>query len=270
MKLVIFYSGEFGSRVTGNLVNYSEFCISCGEACTKCRTVAPDLAKDIVGLVEMPDPASLGDFIDDVEPLLPQNIPAADIAMVINVHPDILFGLLPKLKVAGVKGIFGGSDSPRELPLGQRRQLEEKAAELGMEAAFAKPFCALRPDSAKPIIASFLKEARIGDPIIEFSLQKSRERKSAIYAANVIRSAPCGSTWYVAKKMLGLEPDQPDLRERISEAHHAYPCTGSMERDTELGDTVLHIGGYIIREAVENSLGKGKTVDLKDSCAKSS
>jgi hypothetical protein len=34
-----------------------------------------------------------------------------------------------------------------------------------------------------------------------------------------------------------------------------------MERDTELGDTVLHIGGYIIREAVEDALRKGKTID---------
>ncbi|HQN31700.1 MAG TPA: DUF166 family protein, partial [Methanothrix soehngenii] len=114
MKVIIFYSGEFGSRVAGNLVNYSGFCISCGEACTQCRNVAPDLGKDIVGLVEMPDPASLGDFIDDVEPLLPQNIPAADIAIVVNVHPDILYGMLPKLKEAGVKGIIGGSESPRE------------------------------------------------------------------------------------------------------------------------------------------------------------
>ena len=209
----------------------------------------------------MPDPTSLGDFIDDVEPLLPQNIPVADIALVINVHPDILFGLLPKLKEAEVKGIVGGSESPRELPLGQRKQLEEKAAELGMEAAFAKPFCALRPDPSKPVIASFLKEAKIGDPVIEFTLQKSREGKDAILAANVIRSAPCGSTWYVAKRILGLEPDQPDIRERISEAHHAYPCTGSMERDTELGDTVLHKGGYIIRGAVEDAFKTARKMD---------
>jgi hypothetical protein len=79
----------------------------------------------------MPDPASLGDFIDDVDPLLPQNIPAADIALVINVHPDILFGLLPKLKEVGVKGIIGGSESPRELPLGQRKQLGNGAGDGG-------------------------------------------------------------------------------------------------------------------------------------------
>lgn len=261
MKLAIFYNGEFGNRVAENLVNYSDFCISCGEACTKCRNVAPDLARDIVALVEMPDPASLGDFIDDVEPLLPQNMPAADIALVINVHPDILFGLLPKLKEAGVKGIVGGSESPRDLPLGQRTQLEEKAKELGMEAAFAKPFCALVPDPAKPNIYAFLTEAGIGDPLIDVTVQKSREGKDHILAASVLRTAPCGSTWFVAKRLLGLEPDQPDIRERISEAHHAYPCTGSMERDTELGDTVLHKGGYIIRDAVEDAFKRAKRQD---------
>ena len=145
--------------------------------------------------------------------------------------------------------------------MGQRRQVEEKAAELGMEAAFAKPFCALAPDPNKPIIAQFLKEARIGNPVIEFTVQGSREGKDVIMGANVVRSAPCGSTWFVAKKMLGLEPDQPDIRERISEAHHSYPCTGSMERDNELGDTVLHVGGYIIREAVEGGLKKSRRLD---------
>jgi hypothetical protein len=96
---------------------------------------------------------------------------------------------------------------------------------------------------------------------VEFTLQKSREGKNSILAANVIRSAPCGSTWFVTKKMLGLEPEQPDLRERISEAHHSYPCIGSMERDTELGENMLHIGCYNIREAVEDALCKGKIID---------
>ena len=67
-----------------------------------------------------------------------------------------------------------------------------------MEAAFAKPFCALRPDPSKPIIA-VSEEAKIGDPVIEFTLQGSREGKDVIMGANVVRSAPCGSTWFVAR-----------------------------------------------------------------------
>jgi hypothetical protein len=66
----------------------------------------------------------------------------------------------------------------------------------------------------------------------------------------------------VAKRILGLEPEtQPDIRERISEAHHAYPCTGSMEWDTELGDTVLHKGGYIIKGAVEDAFKTARKMD---------
>jgi hypothetical protein len=261
LKLIVFYNGEFGQRVVGNLVNYSGFCISCGEACTQCRNVRPGFADNIVALVEMPEPSSLGDFIEDVDPFLPKEIPSADMAMVINIHPDILFGLLPRLKQAGVKGIIGCSESPKELPLGQRKQLEEKARELGMEAVFAKPFCSLRPDAALPHISAFLEEAGIGEPLIEVAVQKSRAGKDTIVASNVIRTAPCGSTWYVAKRLLGLEPDQPDIRERISESHHAYPCTASMERDTELGDTLLHKGGYVIRDAVEDAFKKARRLD---------
>jgi hypothetical protein len=34
-----------------------------------------------------------------------------------------------------------------------------------------------------------------------------------------------------------------------------------MDRDTELGDTILHKGGYIIREAVEDSFKRAKRMD---------
>jgi hypothetical protein len=34
-----------------------------------------------------------------------------------------------------------------------------------------------------------------------------------------------------------------------------------MERDTELGDTVLHKAGYIIRDAVEDAFKRAKRQD---------
>ena len=191
----------------------------------------------------------------------PQDIPAADIALVINVHPDILFGLLPKLKEAGVKGIVGGSENASRASSGPEKAAGGEGSRAGHGGGLCQAVLRLFADPAKPNISAFLKEAGIGDPLIDVTVQKSREGKEHILAANVRRSAPCGSTWFVAKRLLGLEPDQPDIRERISEAHHAYPCTGSMERDTELGDTVLHKGGYIIRDAVEDAFKKAKRLD---------
>jgi len=265
MKVAVFYNGEFGRTLIGNLINFSGFCISCGDACTLCKSGKYSMAEEIVSVIEMPDPETLDDFIDDVGPYIPADIPEADIAIVVNVHPDIIFGLLPALKDKGYKGIIGGSERPQELPLGLRTQLAEEAKKLGLEAAFAKPFCALRPDPDMPNISAFMEKAHFGEPKIDILTQKSREGRETILAANVVRSAPCGSTWYVAKRMTGLETDQPDLRERISEAHHAYPCTASMDQDPELKDTILHKAGYIIREAVEDAIKRGKRVDWKDS-----
>lgn len=258
LRVVIYYYGEFGERVVGNLLNYAGFCISCGEACTQCRSGKYSGAEDIVAVFEMQDPASLGDFIDDVDPLLPE-VPAADIAMVINIHPDIIFGMLPRMREAGIKGIIGCSESPKDMPLGLRMQLSSKAEELGMEAAFSKPFCAMAPDPEKPNIAAFLNRAMIGEPEIDILLQRGREGRDIIAAANVVRSAPCGSTWFVAKRLIGFEKDDPELNERISEAHHAYPCTASMEMDPEIGDTVLHKAGYIIRDKVEKAIRRAET-----------
>lgn len=265
MKVAVFYNGEFGRTLIGNLINFSGFCISCGDGCTLCKAGKYSLAEDLVSVIEMPDPEGLEDFIDDVSPYIPAEIPEADIAIVVRVHPDMIFGLLSILKEKGYKGIIGGSEMPKDLPLGLRTQLAEEARRMGLEAAFAKPFCALRPDPATPAINAFMQKAHFGEPEIEIVAQESRPGKETILAANVVRSAPCGSTWYVAKRMTGLETDQPDLRERISEAHHAYPCTASMEQDPELKDTILHRAGYIIREAVEDAIKRGKRAEPRDS-----
>jgi hypothetical protein len=259
LKVAVFYSGQFGQTVIGNLINYPGFCISCGDACTQCKAGKYGMAEGLVSIIEMPDPSTLDDFIDDPEPYLPQDIPQADIAIVINVHPDIIFGLLPRLKDLGFKGIIGGSENPKELPLGLRKQIEEAAAKIGLEASFSKPFCGMEPQPDKPNIAAFMEEARFGRPLVEITIQKGR--KDTILSVNVIRSAPCGSTWYVAKRLLGMETDREELRERISEAHHAYPCTASMDQDAELKDTILHRAGYIIREAVEEGLERARRVE---------
>ncbi len=74
--------------------------------------------------------------------------------------------------------------------------------------------------------------------------------------AGVISDAPCGSTWFVAKK-LGWS-DTPEYKETNSGAHHSYPCTATMDKDPQLGDTILHKAGCIIREAVEDGMESEK------------
>jgi thymidylate synthase len=102
------------------------------------------------------------------------------------------------------------------------------------------------------IIDSFV-DLGFGKPVLR--IETCPDGKMFI-GAGVIRDDPCGSTWFVAKK-LGWT-DAPGYKETISGTPHSYPCTGSMDKDPQLGDTILHKAGYIIREVVEDGMDSEK------------
>ena len=251
MDLIVIYSGEFGERVIGNLINYSTFCISCADACTHCKEAKYGFADNIKGFFKLPEPSLLPAFIEDsAGEYLPNEFPDADIAIVSEIHNDLLLELPLILKGAGIKGMIVPQESAAMIA---RPQVEELCDREGIEVAFPKPFCDLhlQPQDDKPLIRRFAEEFGIGRPEVRVDVDK----RGRIAHVEVLRSAPCGSTWFVAKQLEGVEvEDKRELYDRISESHHSYPCTASMERDREIGDTILHRAGYLIREAVEEAL----------------
>lgn len=147
-----------------------------------------------------------------------------------------------------IKAIIVPQESPAPIA---RLQIEAVCAREGIEIAFPKPFCDLQPRNDLPLIKRIVEEFKIGRPEVKVEV----DRRGRIAHVDVLRSAPCGSTWFVAKQLTGVEvKNTQELYDRISEAHHSYPCTASMERDRELGDTILHKAGYMIRAAVEEAL----------------
>jgi|GEM_PF-4856896 len=54
MLISVLYTGEFGKKVVGNLVNPSMFCVSCGDLCDKCRSLRQSFADRIVEIHELP------------------------------------------------------------------------------------------------------------------------------------------------------------------------------------------------------------------------
>ena len=129
----------------------------------------------------------------------------------------------------------------------------EECEELAIEYAFPKPFCSLEAAEAKPLISRFVREFKIGKPSLGIGIEK---RNGARVVQNVVveRSAPCGSTWYVAKKLIGKAVRKEGIRDVVAKAHHSYPCTATMSVDPEIGEPILHEAGFLIREAVENQL----------------
>jgi len=260
MDLIVLYSGEFGERVIGNLVNHSTFCRACGEACTHCKEGVYGFADCIPGIFQLPPPSQLPVMIEcSPRAFLPPDLPAADVAIISGLHPDLLLELPALLKDSGsgIKALMVPRERPDSIA---RAQLEEACANEGLEITLPKPFCELQPREDQPVIKRFVESFKIGRPELKLEL----DRHGRIQHVTVIRSAPCGSTWYVAKQLEHLNAaDTPELFARISEAHHAYPCTASMERDRELDEAILHKAGYLIRAAIEEGLSRANSADRR-------
>ncbi len=168
-------------------------------------------------------------------------------AIVSEIHNDLLLELPTILNNSGIKAMFVPQESAARIA---RPQVEEICDREGIEVVFPKPFCDLHlePQDDKPLVQRFIAEFGIGRPEVRVEV----DIRGWIAHVEVLRSAPCGSTWFVAKQLEGIEvEDKRELYDRIIESHHSYPCTASMEKDRELGDTILHRAGYIIRAAVE-------------------
>jgi hypothetical protein len=120
----------------------------------------------------------------------------------------------------------------------------------GIELAAPKPACSLDPVNCSPKIREFISKYAIGKPSIEIDTEKTGSGEVIVSRARVLRSSPCGATWYICRRLVGTDVDPAKIAEVVSRAHHAYPCTGSMSIDREIGDTFLHEAGCIARDTI--------------------
>jgi hypothetical protein len=257
ISLVFVYSQAFMERVIRNLINDPCFCQSCGLYCESCKYNVYSFVRSVRAAIQLPAPSELPAFIDNPEEYMPRNLPKAYICLASGLHKDLLLELPQHIKNAGIKALIAPIEDWQEVPLGIKNQLAEKCRELGLECAFPKPFCTLEPEKDKPIIARFIEETKVGRPLLEISTRRISKDEVIEYAA-VLRSAPCGSTWYIARKLAGVSTKQDVLYDAIAKAHHSYPCTATMVTDPETREPILHIGGFTIREEVEKALEKDK------------
>ena len=245
MRICILYSGEFGRKVIGNLVNQSGFCVSCGDLCDQCRRSRPSAADQIVGIYEIPQ--NLPEFIEEPEEYLPAMLPECDLLIAMDLHPDLLTGLPDIAEKAGISGVIVPVEQHRLGPPGIIEKVRKDLESKDIDCEFPRAFCSLEK-CGKPVIDRFV-EMGFGKPVLRIQLN---ERKDHIVAVDVITDAPCGSTCFVARKLRGTAVKE--YKETVSSAHHAYPCTAGMEIDPQIGDTILHRAGYIIRNSVEDAL----------------
>ncbi len=258
LSLVFVYSGDFAERVIRNVINDPSFCKSCALYCDYCKYGVYSYVRNVRAAIQLPNPSDLPPLIDEPEKYMPKAIPKADLCVASGLHKDLLLELPNYVQRVGMKGLIVPIEDFREVPSGLRKQVEEKCRELELENSFPKPFCSLEPEENKPTVSRFVTELKIGRPLLEISTVEKGESE-VIESTIVRRSAPCGSTWYVARKLIGVETNRKILYDSVAKAHHSYPCTATMNVDPEVKEPILHIGGYNIREEVEKALNQART-----------
>jgi len=275
-KLGVLYGTDpdtemLAQKFVGNLINNEEFCKACENLgqnvkCDKCREHVKSFASSIYYYEKIGE--NVPDFIEEPDIYLPKNLPSVDFLLVIGIHQDLLSALPEYIKDKDVKAVIVPVENPKWVPAGLQVQVLEDFERLGIQAAFPKPFCALSKvlneynktgfhlSSKHNFINEFIDYFKIGEPIVSFLLSKDGE---SIEDTCIIQSAPCGSTYYICQQLKSKyfkngKSGDLSLNERISKAHHAYPCNASMDQDSILKDSILHVGGYFIRNAIRREL----------------
>ena len=221
MKLYIISSGKYGSRIVNSLAEMG-------------------LASSMVGLEELPE--DLPEFIDDFSSYLPKSIPQADLILAVGLYGDINMVVPLIAKESGAKSVIIPIHDPTQVPPGLQSEIIESAPDIRI--VFPKPFCTL-----EPVGDEFIDEfaSQFGKPEMEI------EADGLIKKINVIRTAPCGSTRYIAENIEGIPVEEAELES--GNKLHNYPCNASMTTDPVVGDTILHLAGYQTKEAVKRALG---------------
>jgi len=275
-KLGIFYGTApdtemLAQKFVGHLINNEEFCKACetyeqNVKCDKCREHLKSYANILFFYVKVGE--NIPDFIEEPEQFLPKNIPQVDFLLVIGIHQDLLSGLPEYLKDKDIKAVIIPIEDPKWVPAGLQVQVLEEFEKYGIQAAFPKPFCSLNKELDEHntvgfnittnynFIEEFIDYFKVGKPIVSFLLSKDGEY---IEDTCVLQSAPCGSTFFIIQQLKfkyfkNGKSGELSLNERISKAHHSYPCNASMDQDSILKDSILHVGGYLVRNAIRREL----------------
>jgi NAD-dependent dihydropyrimidine dehydrogenase PreA subunit len=221
MKIFILSSGEYGSRIVNNIA-------------------AHGFAANIVGIHEFYE--DLPEFIDDISEYIPKNIPECDLLISVGLFGDVNL-VIPTIALESkAKSIIVPIHNPKQIPAGLQSEIEGLIENANI--IFPKPFCSLKPQGDE-YIDQFTEV--FGKPELEI------QGETRLNEVKVLRGAPCGSTNYIAEKIVGIPLEEAEFE--AGNKLHNYPCLASMNIDPLIGDTIMHLAGYKAKESVKTALG---------------
>ncbi len=205
-------------------------------------------------LHEWRPPVVLPPMIDYPEDYLPASLPPADLILSVVEHRGVA-ELIPDLAaMCGAQAVIAAVDNEAWLPRGLARQLRGWLAAMGVACVTPKPLCSLsesdylqgrgrRVPYDHPLIKAFARHW--GRPRFRVQVDEESGRISQVH---VERDAVCGCASYVAEHLIGCPVD--DAATQAGLHHHHFPCLASMGIDSDFNDTLLHVSGNIMKDAI--------------------
>jgi hypothetical protein len=243
MRILAVISGEYGARHVRNLREH-------GPADWQIETWQA--------------PAVFPLVIDYPEDYLPKELPAADLILSFAEHKGVA-ELLPDIaRMTGAGAVIAAIDNEAWLPRGLARQLREWLERMGVACATPKPLCSLteydygvarrqRLGYTNAWISEFA--TYFGQPQLNLIVDPETR---LILSAEVKRDAVCGCARYVADNITGVSADEAE--EKAGLLHHHFPCLASMGKDSDFGDTLMHVSGNVLKDNVGEQVKPYKRV----------
>lgn len=188
--------------------------------------------------VELEQPVSM--FMDEIE--IPEDalkrLESADILITYILHPDLTLDLVEILhdKVEWViVAAWRGA--------GFKNQLER----LG-NVTCPENMCDLQ-ENGNPVFDEFV--SKFGRPIVEIVVENNKVKE-----IKVLRSSPCGSTFFVAEEMIGQDLEDLPIKAGLRLQH--YPCRAPKMRLFADDECKKEMAANFHKEAFENAIKNKK------------
>jgi hypothetical protein len=202
--------------------------------------------------------------IDYPEDYLPALFAPAELILQFAEH-RALAELLPDIaQLTGASAVMAAIDNEAVLPPGLARQLAGWLERMNVAVVTPKPLCSL---SETHYWLSRREKIAYDNPLIRefahyFGMPEFKivvdPGKRVITSAEVIRDAVCGCACFVAEHLTGVLVD--DAQEQAGMLHHHYPCLAAMGVIPDYDDTLMHISGNILRDAIGEQIKAYKKI----------
>lgn len=207
--------GKYGHRLVETVKEHSDFSV-----------VTADLPEFVPVFIEEPD-----EFLESLN--FDLRVFSADIVVTYSLHPDLTSAIAKLAAEAGVRSlIIPGGPSRASVP-----ELKKISEASGMDVEVDDICCTLEPNSFNRPFADIF-----GSPVLKVKTENGKIAK-----VEVIKGAPCGSTWHMAKEIVGVPVKDAPPKAGLLIQH--YPCRASRG---DMGG--IHESGELHKQALIKAL----------------